>query len=198
MSAEPAAVVLASLTAPPDPALDALLGATAAAGLRAELAARARRWAAGVSPDRAFEATSPPMVAAALRDHAGPVLLVAGDVPGLTAAHATDALADLREGVEVVYAPSSDGSPFLLALPRPDPALLDFLAEGFAALAQAAADRGGGIGMLGSERRLVGPADVEALAADPEAPEALVLHLRHAISVRRPREQGQDGPHAHG
>jgi CTP:molybdopterin cytidylyltransferase MocA len=179
-------VVLASLAAPLDLALDALLGEAAVAGLRAELAARARRWAAAVAPDRAFEATSPLMAAAALRDHTGPVLLVAADVPGLTAAHAVAALADLREGAEVVYAPSTDGSPYLLALPRPDPALLDRLTEGFAALAQAAADRGGGIGMLGSERRLVAPADAEALAADPAAPEALVLHLRHACSVRRP------------
>ncbi|MBA2347981.1 MAG: hypothetical protein H0V81_06780, partial [Solirubrobacterales bacterium] len=63
--------------------------------------------------------------------------------------------------------------------------LLERLDEGFTALAQAAGDRGGGIGMLGSERRLVGASDAEALAADPGAPEELVRHLRHAMSVRR-------------
>ena len=125
------------------------------------------------------------MAAAALAEHAGPLLLVAPDVPGLLVEHATAAIGDLAEGAEVVFAPTSDGSPFLLALPRVDSALFDRLAEGFGALTQAAAERGGGIGMLGSERRLVSVADAHALAADPSAPEALVRHLRHAIPVRR-------------
>jgi len=147
--------------------------------------ARARRWVAAVAPGRAFEATSAMMAAAALREHAGPVLLVAHDVPTLGPAHAAAALEDLAEGLDVVYAPSTDGSPFLLALPTPDPELLDLLGEGFDSFAQAAAARGGGIGMLRSERRLVTPADARALAADPAAPEELVRHLRHAVEVRR-------------
>ena len=125
------------------------------------------------------------MAAAALRGHDGPVLLVAHDVPALDARHAAAALGDLAEGLEVVYAPSMDGSPFLLALARPDPELLDLLGAGFDALAAVATARGGGIGMLRSERRLVSPADARALAADPAAPEALVRHLRHAVEVRR-------------
>ena len=125
------------------------------------------------------------MAAAALRDHAGPLLLVAHDVPALDARHASAALEDLADGLDVVYAPSNDGSPFLLALQRLDPELLDTLADGFEALAAAAAARGGGIGMLRSERRLVRPADARALAADPGAPEELVRHLRHAVDVRR-------------
>lgn len=177
-------VVLASLAAPLDPELDALLG-PAATTLREELAARARRWAAAVAPDTAFEATSPIMAAAALAEHSGPLLLVAADVPGLLLQHAEAAMSDLAEGAEVVFAPTTDGSPFLLALPRVDSTLLDRLAEGFEVLAQAAGERGGGIGMLGSERRLVSAADAHALAADPAAPESLVRHLRHALSVRR-------------
>lgn len=186
MSPEPAAVVLASLGAAPDAGLDALLGVGPAAALREELVARARRWVAAVAPGNAFEATSPFMAAAALRDHDGPVLLVAHDVPALDPRHAAAALEDLADGLDVVYAPSTDGSPFLLALQRPEPELLATLEGGFEALAAAAAARGGGIGMLRSERRLVVPADARALAADPAAPEALLAHLRHAVAVRRP------------
>ncbi len=125
------------------------------------------------------------MAAAALRGQDGPVLLVAHDVPALDARHAAAALDDLAEGCDVVYAPSIDGSPFLLALARPNPELLDLLGAGFDALAAAATAHGGGIGMLRAERRLVSPADARALAADPVAPEALVRHLRHAMEVRR-------------
>jgi len=170
-----------------------LLGTGAAAALRDELVGRARRWVAAVAPGRAFEATSPLMAAAALRDHDGPVLLVAHDVPALAGAHAAAALDDLRDGLDVVFAPSTDGSPFLLALPRPEPDLLDLLGKGFDVLAAAAAARGGGIGMLRSERRLVTPADARALAADPLAPEALLGHLRHAIDVRRAAAGGPKG-----
>lgn len=180
-----AAVVLATLGAAPDPALDALLGEESATALRAELLARARRWVAAAAPGNAFEATSPFMAAAALRGHEGPVLLVSADVPGLTAGHAAAALEDLEAGFAVVYAPTNDGTPFLIALPSVDDVLLDRLAEGFDALATAAAESGGGIGMLGSERRLVDATDAHALAADPLAPEELLRHVRHAVPVRR-------------
>ncbi len=133
----------------------------------------------------AFEATSGFMAAAALRDHEGPVLLVAADVPRLDAGHTAAALEDLADGLDVVWAPTNDGTPFLLALPRPDPELLELAGEGFEALAQAAAARGGGVGMLRSERRLVSPADARALAADPATPPELLRHLRHAVPVRR-------------
>ena len=125
------------------------------------------------------------MAAAALRGHDGPVLLCATDVPALDVTHAAAALEDLAHGLDVVYAPTNDGTPFLLALPRPDPELIDLLGSGFDAFSAAAAARGGGIGMLRSERRLVAPSDARALAADPVAPEALVRHLRHAVGVRR-------------
>ncbi len=177
---------MASLAAPATPELKALLGPPAAAALHDELVARARRWVAAVAPGRAFEATSTLMAGAALRDHAGPVLLVAPDVPALGAAHAADALDDLADGVAIVLAPTSDGSPFLLGLPRPDPALLELAGQGFEVLAGSAAVRAGGFGLLRAERRLASRADALALAADPVAPEALVGHLRHAVAVRRP------------
>lgn len=138
-----------------------------------------------MAPGNAFEATSPFMAAAALREHEGPVLLVAHDVPALGAGHAAAALEDLSHGLDVVFAPSTDGSPFLLGLQGPDPGLLELLDDGFEALAAVAAARGGGIGMLRSERRLVLPSDARALAADPVAPEELLRHLRHAVDVRR-------------
>ena len=180
-----AAVVLASLAAEPDPALAELLGPTAAAALREELAGRARRWAAAVAPEQAFEATSPMMAGAALREHAGPVLLAAGDVPALDARLAAAALDDLAAGADVVWAPTTDGTPFLLGFARPDPELLELIGGRFDAWAGAAVTRGGGLGMLRSERRLVTPADARALAADPVAPEALLRHLRGAVAVRR-------------
>jgi hypothetical protein len=71
-ASRPAAVVLASLAAPADPALDDLLGAVAAAALRRELARRARRWAAAAAPGQAFEATTPDAALAALAGHPGP------------------------------------------------------------------------------------------------------------------------------
>ncbi len=125
------------------------------------------------------------MAEAALRDHDGPVLLVAGDVPGLDGRLAAAAVDDLAAGVAAVWAPTSDGSPFLVALPAFDTALLELLDAGFEAWAGAAVARGGGLGMLRSERRLTGAADARALAADPLAPEDLLRHMRHALPVRR-------------
>lgn len=186
MPATPAAIVLTTLAAPPDPSLGAVLGEEAADALGAELAARARRWAAAAAPDRAFEATSVAAAAMALHDHAGPVLLAAPDVPGLSADLADAALGDLAAGARLVVAPTNDGSAFLLAVPGMDEQLLDAAAGGFEALVAAAAARGeGGLGMLRSERRLVSAADARALAADPCAPEELLRHLRTGLPVRR-------------
>ena len=70
-------MIVGSLAAPHDPGLDELLGSDGARALRAELAARARRWAADVAPGRAFEATTLGAAEAALAGHGGPVLLAA-------------------------------------------------------------------------------------------------------------------------
>lgn len=182
----PAAIVLAAFSGRRSADLGALLGEGEATALEATLALRARRWAAAVAPEVAFEATSPETAAIALGDHAGPVLLVAADVPGLHLRHAAQALDDLAAGARAVLAPANDGLPFLVALPGPDWALLDALQGGFDALVTAVGDHPGGLGMLSSERRLTSAADARALAADPQAPEELVAHLRAALPVRRP------------
>ena len=97
-----AAVIVGSLAAPDDPALDELLGADGARALRAELAARARRWAAEVAPGRCFEATTLGAAEAALHGHDGPVLLAAPDVPALDQRLARAALDDLAAGCDIV------------------------------------------------------------------------------------------------
>jgi hypothetical protein len=68
---------------------------------------------------------------------------------------------------------SGDGTPFVVALARPDPALLALVGASFPAIVAAAADLGGGIGMLRAERRLASLADARALRADPLAPPEL-------------------------
>jgi hypothetical protein len=139
-----------------------------------------------VAPDRAFEATTPGAVEAALHGHEGPVLLAAPDVPALGTHHAAAALADLGEGSLLSVAPSTDGRPFLVALPRLDLELLELAVGPFESLAAATLARGGGVGLVRSERRLVSPGDARAVAADPLAPPGLAAVLRRAMPVRRP------------
>jgi hypothetical protein len=143
------------------------------------LAARARRWAAEVAPQRAFEATSLGAAEAALAGHDGPVLLAAPDVPALDPALARTALEDLAAGCDIALGAAHDARPYLLAVPRPDPALL--------ALAERSLDRGvlGAfaerdvtLGMLRHERRLASAADARALAIDPLAPDDLAALVR--------------------
>ncbi len=162
---------MAALAAAPDPGLDELLGAAGARALRAAMAARARRWAAAVAPDRAFEATTMGAAAAALHGHDGPVLLAAPDVPGLDAALARAALDDLIAGCDVVLGAAHDARPYLVALPRVDEALMELAARRFeGGLLGAMAEQRLSLGMLRAERRLVSAADVRALALDPVAP----------------------------
>ncbi|MTD46546.1 DUF2064 domain-containing protein [Conexibacter sp. W3-3-2] len=173
-----AAVVLYALAAPRDRGLDDLLGAPGATALREELALGARRWASRVSPDVAFEATTIGAASMALHDHDGPVLLVAPDVPRLDEALARAALADLEDGALVVMAPTADGTPYLVGVPRADPELLDRVGAPFEGFADDPALRDAGVGMLRSERRLVTPDDARAYAADPCAHEDLLRHLQ--------------------
>ncbi len=184
LSGPPAAVVLASLAAPEDPALEELLGAVVVAALRRELVRRACRWAAAIAPGLAFEATTPGAALAALVEHDGPVLLVAPDVPALDARLAEAAFADLAGGAAMTFGPATDGSFFLVGLPRADEALVEAVEGGFeAAMARARAD-GSELAMLRSERRLVSPADARALAADPRAPLELSVLLSSGMPVR--------------
>jgi hypothetical protein len=171
--------VLGSLAAAPDPELDRLLGAEGAAQLRAELAARARRWAAAAAPGRAFEATSLAAAEAALHDHDGPVLLVAPDVPALDERLVAAALEDLAAGCDVVFGVAHDALPYILAVPRLDHELLA-LAEGSYrdGVLTAFAQRDVVLGMLRHERRLASAADARALAIDPAAPPDLADFVR--------------------
>ena len=156
--------------------------------MRAELAARARRWAAAAAPGRAFEATTLGAAEAALHDHDGPVVLVAPDIPGLDARLVTAALEDLAAGCDVVLGAAHDALPYILAVPRLDHELLS-LAEGSyrEGLLATFADRGLVLGMLRHERRLASPADARALAIDPHAPAELsaIVH----IALGRPRRR---------
>jgi hypothetical protein len=176
---------VASLAAPHDPELDRLLGAAAARALRGELAARARRWAAAVAPDRAFEATTLGAAEAALQGHDGPVLLAAPDVPALDERLARDALADLAAGCDVVVGAAHDARPYIVAVPRLDTVLLAPVADTFGGGVLAAfAQRGVTLGMLRHERRLASAADARAFAIDPLAPPDLAALVRGPMPRR--------------
>jgi uncharacterized protein len=132
---------------------------------------RARRWAAEIAPDRAFEASSVDAAAAAVHGHSGPLLLAAPDVPALDVAVARQALADLASGCDVVIGVAHDALPYLVAVPRPEDDLIALAAEGFAGgVLQSFADRGLTLGMLAHHRRLATAADARAFALDPLTP----------------------------
>jgi hypothetical protein len=180
-----AAVILGSLAAPEDPGLDELLGDDGARALRAELAARARRWASEVAPGHAFEATTLDAARAALHGHQGPVLLAAPDVPALDQRLARAALDDLAAGCDLALGAAHDARPYLLAVPRPDPELLALVERSLdGGILGAFAERGVTLGMLRHERRLASPGDARALAIDPMAPSDLVALLRGRLSER--------------
>jgi hypothetical protein len=160
-----------ALAAPHDPGLAALLGASDAARVAEALWARARRWAAAVAPDRAYEATSLAAAAAAVHGHDGPLLLAAPDVPALDVEVAGVALADLAAGCDVVVGVAHDALPYLVGLPRLDPDLLELAAAGFSGgILPAFGERGLTLGMLAHHRRLATAADARAFALDPLTP----------------------------
>lgn len=172
-------MIVAALAAALDPGLEELLGAAGAASLGEAMAARARRWAAAVAPDRAFEATTLAAAAAALHRHEGPVLLAAPDVPSLDESVAGMALGDLAAGCDVVLGAAHDARPYLVALPRVDEELIEMAAGRFeGGLLGAMADRKLTLGLLRAERRLASAADARALALDPVAPADLLELLR--------------------
>jgi hypothetical protein len=177
-STDPAALVVDSLAAPPDPALDDALGADRALALRALLRDRALDWARSHGPALHAAVADGAAVIGALDGHAGPVLLLAPDVPGLDDRLAAAALEDLAEGARLAMAPATDGRPFLLALAHPDPELLRAAADGLPDRQAASELIDGDLGLLRSERRLVTPGDARAFAADPLTPPDLAALLR--------------------
>jgi hypothetical protein len=197
-----AVVVLSTLGAPAEDSLAELLGPVAAGAIRRELLRGARAWAAATAgPDGpgAFEANSADAALAALAGHAGPVAFVAPDVPWLDAALSQALYDDLADGVGVTFAPTYDGSPFLVATPAVDAELLTLACSHrdglFAAVADRAArseragERGGAmpVGMLRSERRLATAEDARAAAADPRTPLEFGALLAAGLDVRARR-----------
>lgn len=169
-----AVVVLDALAVPPDETLRAALGAERHDRLLAALHERAVAWA------RAVGDGGPPLLAAdgaeavsVLADHAGPVLFVAPDVPGLSPQHAEAALDDVAEGVLLAVAMSGEGLPFLVAVPRPVRELLFQLGQPFDVIGATAMRLGGEVGVLRPERRLTTLADARALLVDPTSPPEL-------------------------
>jgi hypothetical protein len=79
------------------------------------------------------------------------------------------------EGCDVALGVAHDGRPYALAV-REVGLLHDLPLEGD--LLRTLADRGLRFGMLRTERRLVAPADVDALALDPLLPAELAPLLR--------------------
>ncbi|MEA2123798.1 MAG: hypothetical protein QOI80_580, partial [Solirubrobacteraceae bacterium] len=93
---------------------------------------------------------------------APPVLIAAANTPRLRSQHAAWALDDLAHGAEVSFGPGFDGGWYLVALPRPTPAVLDLL-EGRGSPFELGLE----IGLLRAERLLSGRGDAAALAKDP-------------------------------
>jgi hypothetical protein len=175
-------VIVGSLGAPQDPELDRLLGADGARRLRAELAARARRWAAAAAPGHAFEATTLDAARAALHGHVGPVLLAAPDVPGLDGRVASAALEDLAQGCDVVVGIAHDARPYVIAVPDVDSEFAQLVEGSFGGgVLSAFAERGLSLGMIRHERRLASAADARALAIDPLAPPDLAALVRGSL-----------------
>lgn len=181
-----AVVVLDTLGAPADPGLAAALGDEGARAVRAEVRANARRWAARVAPDRAFEATSPGAAVAALDGHDGPVVLVAPDVPSLGAEHERSIRADLAAGAGLLVGSAHDARPYVVVLAEAEPAVVEQAGDGWEELMAAAAERGLAVAMIRHERRLASAADARALALDPLTPDALATLLEPLRRARRP------------
>lgn len=164
----------------PDGSLLKAIGPANHARLRARLLAHAVGWCARAAHGDALMAESGEDLPRVLDGHAGPVYLVATDVPALGPAHLQAAWSDLDDGVLATLAPATDGHPFLVALAQPDAELLAAACEGFPALGLVVRDRGSAMGLLRSERRLQTLADARALLADPTTPAELVALLEGA------------------
>ena len=170
----PLAVVLDALAAPAEPALRAWLGRDADDALRAALREHALDWARaagdGAEPLQLATAAELPN---AVAGHDGPVILVAPDVPALSAVHLASVRDDLADGVLLSSAATGDGTPFLIALSHPEPELLALVGASFNDVLATAARLGGTLGMVRAERRLSSVGDVRALQVDPMTPPEL-------------------------
>jgi glycosyltransferase A (GT-A) superfamily protein (DUF2064 family) len=204
--------------APCHAGLHSLLGGEGCVRLQRVLLARAAAWAAEVAPGGAHVAFTPSDageeiaelvgqgldvfaqeaaelgtgVAAAservLAGHAGPLLVVGTDLPGLAPAHAAAALSDLREGCDVSFGPAAHGGCYLVGINEPQPSVFAGMQgewRGSVALARSLAEASSGglkVGLLPIERVLHTPADARAMLADPLAPADVREALRPAAS----------------
>jgi rSAM/selenodomain-associated transferase 1 len=194
--------------------LEPLLGPDGCARLQELLLARAARWAAEVAPGAAFVAFTPedalaevgdlvpagtdlfPQEGADLGDrlaaatarvlamHDGPLLTVGTDLATLEPRHATAALEDLADGIDVTFGPAFDGGYYLIGLREPHPEVFALPSEEWGGprvlqlSLQAAAEAGLSLGMLRGERDLDTPADARAALADPRFPDDIASGLR--------------------
>jgi hypothetical protein len=97
-------------------------------------------------------------------------VLVAPDVPALGDHHLAAARGDLAAGVLLSTAATGDGTPFIVALSRPEPELLALVGAPFNELLATAVRLDGELGMIRAERRLATLADARSLLVDPLAP----------------------------
>jgi hypothetical protein len=167
----PLAVILDALAAEREPALRERLGAGADDALREALRERARAWAREAGGgEEPLELHDTGALTGAVADHAGPLLIVAPDVPALGQHHLTAVRDDLAAGVLLSSAATGDGTPFLVALSSPEPDLLALIGAPFNDLLAAAAEHDRELGMIRAERRLTSLADARALQVDPLTP----------------------------
>lgn len=194
------------------PGLEPLLGAGGCAQLQRALIARAGRWAAMVGAPwiayapgdaldevRALAPDGARLIAQSGDDegermrrafaeiasaHDGPVIVIGTDQPALGPSHAWAVLDDLRDGVDVVLGPATDGGYYLIAARRLHPAIFAIEPSAWggprvmALTLEAIVGAGLSMGWLRSERDLDEPADAAALLADPCAPSDIVAALR--------------------
>jgi hypothetical protein len=175
---DPRVAILDALAAEREPALRERLGADADAALTGALRERARAWAAhlggGAAPLEAVDAAA---LRPALDGHAGPLVMIAPDVPALGAHHADAVRDDLAAGVLLSTAATGDGTPFLVALSSPEPGLLALVGAPFNDLLATAVRHDRELGMIRAERRLSTLADARALQVDPLTPPELLALL---------------------
>jgi hypothetical protein len=109
-------------------------------------------------------------------------------VPGLDQRLVDAALGDLAAGCHFVVGAAHDALPYIVAVPRLDSELLDFVQGSYRdGILAAFAERGIVLGMLRHERRLASAADARALAIDPAAPAELAALVRESLREQERR-----------
>ncbi len=114
----------------------------------------------------------------------GPLLVVGTSLPWLGEYHAHAAIADLRDGCDVVLGVAIGGGLYLLGVRSPQPRLFELAgrtqdgAQTRQLTRQVAQELGLDVGMLHYERALDTPEDLRAMLADPLLPPEIAAVLR--------------------